>query len=224
MKTLQILFIILLCATPLFADQALLLTEIEQIQEKIWHLQRDIAGQKTSVVENQKQLKLLATKTDEGRLALDERLTGLAQSISAEKEKTSLIEGELQKLNEAFVTLINEVRQQNSSMPEQTERITTLEGSLRALQEELASQQTSTGKELAETRQQLIETHQQLVETRAQVDALGQDVGGRIEQIGLWGAGAALILIIVLASVVVGRKNKPKKQSSDWKQPPRHEM
>ena len=217
LKTLQILFIVLLCATPLYADQALLLTEIEQIQEKIWHLQRGMAGQKSSFAEHQKQLKLLDAKTDGGRLELDERLAGLAQSISSQQEKTSLIEGELQKLNEAFSTLTNEVRQQNNAMPEQAKRISTLEGSLRTLQVALTSQQTSTEQELAETRKQLIET-------RTQVDTLGQDVGGRIEQIGLWGGGAALILIIVLMIVIVVRKNKPKKQSSDWKQPPKHEM
>ena len=217
LKTLQILFIILLCATPLFADQALLLTEIEQIQEKIWHLQRDIAGQKSSVTEYQKQLKSLAVKADDGHLELDERLTRLAQSISSQQEKTNLIETDLKNLNEALATLTNEVRQQNSAIPDQTKKINFLEESLRTLQGELASQQTSTEQELAETRKQLIET-------RAQVDKLGQDVGGRIEQIGLWGAGAALILIMVLTIVIVGRKNKMKKQSSDWKQPPRHEM
>ena len=217
LKTLQILFIILLCATPLYADQALLLTEIEQIQEKIWHLQRDIAGQKGSVTEYQNQLKLLGAKADDGHLEIDERLSGLAQTISSQQEKASLIETDLKNLNEALATLTSEVRQQNSAMPEQTKRINTLEGSLRTLQVELASQQTSTEQELAETRKQLIET-------RAQVDMLGQDVGGRIEQIGLWGAGAALILVIVLTIVIVGRKNKPKKQSSDWKQPPKHEM
>ena len=217
LKTLQILFIILLCATPLFADQALLLTEIEQIQEKIWHLQRDIAGQKSSVTEYQKQLKSLAVKADDGHLELDERLTRLAQSISSQQEKTNLIETDLKNLNEALATLTNEVRQQNSAIPDQTKRITILEGSLRTLQTKLASQQTSTEHALTETRKQLMET-------RAQVDMLGQDVGGRIEKIGLWGAGAAVILIVVLIIVIVGRKDKTKKQSSDWKQPPRHEM
>jgi len=217
LKTLQILFIILLCATPLFADQALLLTEIEQIQEKIWHLQRDIAGQNKSVAEHQKQLKLLAAKDDTERLELDRRLAALAQSISSQQEKTSLIEGELQKLNVAFSTLSNEVRQQNNTMPEQTKRISALEGTLQTLQVELASQQRSTEKELAETRKQLLET-------RAQVNTLGQDVGGRIEQIGLWGAGAALILIIVLTILLTGRKSKSKVRSRDREQPPKHEM
>ena len=46
MKTLLSLFVALLCAAPLYADQALVLTEIEQIQEKIWYLQRDLATQK----------------------------------------------------------------------------------------------------------------------------------------------------------------------------------
>ena len=81
----------------------------------------------------------------------------------------------------------------------------------------MTAKQTSTEQELAETRNQLIEI-------RSQLDTLGQDVGGRIEQIGLWGAGAALIMAIVLTIVIVGRRGKSKGKVSDQKMPPRHEM
>lgn len=217
MKTLQILLIIVLCATPLYAGQALVLTEIEQIQEKIWHIQRAVAAQNTSIEEQHKQLKLLANKTDNGRLESDKRLAALAQSISSQQEETKQIATELQNLHEALASLTNESRQENSALNEQTGKIATLERSLQALRAEFISKQTS-------TEQALTETRKQLVETRSQLDALGQNVGGRIEQIGLWGTGAALILAAVLTIVIVGRKSRPREKLPERKQPPRHEM
>lgn len=217
MKTLQIIFFILLCATSLHAGQALVLTEIEQIQEKIWHLQRAVAAQNTSIEEQQKQLEIFISKTDGGQLASDEKITALSQSISSQQDKTDQIEAEFQKLNETLTTLTNEVRQKNSAALEQTEKTNALGRSLQTVRAEFTAKQTKTEQELAETRKQLIEI-------RSQLDALGQDVGGRIEQIGLWGAGAALIMAIVLAIVVVGRRDKSKGKVADRKLPPRHEM
>ena len=49
-----------------------------------------------------------------------------------------------------------------------------------------------------------------MVETRSQLDALGQDMGGRVEQIGYWAAGAALFLALILTIVMALRKrDKP---------------
>ncbi|MDH3453807.1 MAG: hypothetical protein OEL80_01585 [Desulfuromonadales bacterium] len=217
MKTLQIFFVIMFCAMPLYADQALVLTEIEQIQERIWHLQRTVAAQKTSIDAQQKQLGLIASKADSGRLELSERLTALTESTSGQKDATRQLEIEIGSLNQALALLTNEVRQKDSSVVEQAGRTGALEGSLQELRAEFAALQTSTAQELAETRRQLDET-------RAQLDAMGQDVGGRIEQIGLWGGGAALILAIVLTVVAIGRKSRPKKHSPDRKLPPKHEM
>lgn len=217
MKTLQIFFFILLCATPLRADQALVLTEIEQIQEKIWKLQRTVAAQKNSIEEHQKQLGLIAAEADNAQLELSDRLTSLAQSTSSQKDVTSQLEIEIGNLSQALATLTNEVRQNDSALQEQAQRIGAVEGSLQGLRTEFAAQQASTQQELAATRGQLSET-------RAQFDAMGQDVGGRIEQIGLWGAGAALILAIVLTIAIVGRKSKSTQPYPDRKQPPKHEM
>jgi len=102
LKTLQIIFFILLCATSLHAGQALVLTEIEQLQEKIWHLQRAVAAQNTSIEEQQKQLDLFISKTDGGQLALDERITALTQSISSQQDKTNQIEAEFQNLHQTL--------------------------------------------------------------------------------------------------------------------------
>ncbi len=62
MKALQICILLLLFAAPLYAEQALVLTEIERIQEKIWYLQKDLVEQKTSLKEQQKQLQQLSRK------------------------------------------------------------------------------------------------------------------------------------------------------------------
>jgi chromosome segregation ATPase len=217
LKTLQIIFFILLCATPLHAGQALVLTEIEQIQEKIWHLQRAVATQNTSIEEQQKQLELFIIKADGVQLALDEQITLLSQSISSQQDKTKLLAAEFQDLHAALTTLTNEVGQSNSAALEQTEKNRALERSLQRVRAEFTAKQTGTEQELAETRKQLIEI-------RSQLDALGQNVGGRIEQISLWGAGAGLFIIIVLTIVLVGRRDKSKGQAAGRKLPPRHEM
>ena len=217
MKTVQIILFILFCATSLHAGQALILTEIEQIQEKIWHLQRAVAAQNTSIEEQQKQLELFIRKADGGQLALDEKITALSKSVSSQQERTKQIEAEFQNLHEALTTLTNEVGQRNSAALEQVEKISALERSLQTVRAEMAAKQTSTEQELAETRKQLIEI-------RSQLDSLGQDVGGRIEQIGLWGAGAALVMAIVLTIVIAGRRGKSKGKVADRKLPPRHEM
>lgn len=217
MKVLQILFIILLCTTSLCAGQALVLTEIEQIQEKIWHLQRAVAAQKSSTEEQQKQLKLVASKVNDGRVALENQLSALIQSTSNRQDETKRLENELQNLSETLASFSNQAMQRNTLMQEQAEQIETLEGSLKTLRGELSSKQTSLEQELAETRRQLSET-------RTQVDALGQDVGGRIKQIGVWGAGAALILAMMLALIIVGRKDKSRGRPPERKQPPKHEM
>lgn len=221
LKTLQIIFFILLCATPLHAGQALVLTEIEQLQEKIWHLQRAVATQNTSIKEQQKQLELFISKADGGQLALDEKVTVLSQSMSNQQDKTKQIEVDFQKLNESLTTLTNEAGQRSSSTLEQTDKTIALERSLQSLRAEFTAKQTS-------TEQELVETRKQLVEIRSQLDSLGQDVGGRIEEISLWGAGAALavalIMVIVLMIVIVGRRDKSKGKVADRTLPPRHEM
>ena len=217
LKTLQIIFFILLCATPLHAGQALVLTEIEQLQEKIWHLQRAVAAQNTSIEKQQKQLELFISKADGGQLTLDKKISALSQSISSQQDKTTQIEAEFLNLHEALTTLKNEVGKRNSAALDQTEKSSVLEKSLQTVRAEFIAKQTSTEQELAETRKQL-------AEIRSQLDALGHDVGGRIEQIGLWGAGAAVIMAIVLMMVIVGRRDKSKAKVADRKLPPRHEM
>ncbi|MCK4509354.1 MAG: hypothetical protein KAU27_12465 [Desulfuromonadales bacterium] len=217
MKALQILLVILLCTTPLYAGQALVLTEIEGIQEKIWYLQRDLTAQKSSLEKYQKQLKLLVSKTDKHQLDQNERLTALIQSTTNQKNETRQTESDLNNLTEALTTLSEEVKQQNRTMLEQTGKIDRLEGSLQALRAEFAAQQASSD-------QAITETNQALAETRSQLDTLNQNTGSRIEQISLWGGGAALLLAIVVTISLVFRRNPAKRTSPERKPPTKHEM
>jgi phage-related tail protein len=217
LKTLQALLIILIFATPLWAEQALVLTEIEKIQENLWYLKKDLATQKTSLETQQKELGLLASKTDKGYLNLNEQVTALAELVTAQKKATRQIEINLGNLSETLATLTGEIGTQSSAKQEQTVEIESLGKALRALQAEYSLKQESTEQALAETRTQLSET-------RSQLETMKKDVGGRVEQIGLWGSGAALVLAIILTIGFAFRRNPGKKTSTDLKHPPKHEM
>ena len=216
LKALQILLIILLCTTPLYAEQALVLTELEGLQEKIWYLQRDITTQKGSLEGYQKQLEILASRTDKNQLEQNERLAALLQSTAIQQDETQQVANNLKNLTEALAALGKEVKQQNRTMLEQAGKTGALEGSLQALRAEFASKQASTDQLLAETRQQLIEA-------RSQVDMLDQNASVRIEQISLWGGGAALVLAIILTISLTFRRSS-KRTPPERTQPPKHEM
>ncbi len=217
LKTLQILLAIMLCTTPLYAEQALILTEIEGIQEKVWYLQRDITAQKGSVEKTQKQLKLLVSRTDKHQLNQNKQLTALVQVTTKQQNETIQIESDLKSLIEALSAQRKEVKQQNLTILDQAGKVGTLEGSRQALRAEFAAQQASANQAHAEI-------HQQLIEIRSQLDTLSQNTGTRIEQISLWGGGAALVLAIVLTIILASRKSPTKRTSHERKPPPKHEM
>ncbi len=108
-------------------------------------------------------------------------------------------------------------------MLEQADKIGTLEDSLQTLRAEFAAQQAKNDQARAEIDQALAEARQQLVETRSQLDMLSQNTGTRIEQISLWGVGAALFLAILLTIILTFRKS-PVKTSSERKPSQKHEM
>jgi chromosome segregation ATPase len=224
LKILHILLVILLCSTHLYAGQALVLTEIEGIQEKIWYLQRDLTVQKSLLEKYQKQLELLTSKTDKSQLDQKEHLTALIQSTTNQQDKTEQTESDLNKLTEALAALSEEVQQQNRTVLEQAGKIGTLEGSLQTLRAEFAAQQASTDQARTAIDQALAEARQQLVETRSQLDTLSQNTGTRIEQISLWGGGAALFLAILLTIILTFRKSPVKKTPSERKPSQKHEM
>lgn len=217
MKAINILLLLILCTTPLYAEQALVLSEIEKIQESIWYLQKDLALQKTSLKEQQAQVERLNSARDKSQQELNGHLTALAKAINAQQGRTSQIEASLTNLSEQLTTLTDEVRGQKTARQEQTGEVATLAESLQALRKEFVTRQANNEQALAEARQQLDET-------RAQLETLGKDVGGRVEQISLWGAGAILALALILTIGLAFRRSGTRKPLPELKHPPRHEM
>lgn len=217
MKTLLSLVVILFCAAPLFADQALVLTEIEQIQEKIWYLQRDIAAQKSAVEKQQEQLTRLAAGTDKKLTAVETQLSAVTQSVSGQQKNLQDIEGSLQSLKEAVTALVNEFNQQNQAQLQQAEKSGSQEGLMRALREEFASNRK-------QTEQALIETQKQLAETRSELTSLKTNEGDSFNQLILWGGGIALALAVLLSVVLVFRSGKSRSYTEKREFPTKHEL
>ncbi len=201
MKALQIFFLLLLCAAPLYAEQALVLSEIERIQEKIWYLQKDLVEQKTSLKKQQKQLEILDNKTEASQTDLNEQFASQLQAVETQAERINQALSELEPIEESLGSLTDQFVIQSNTIVEQSGRISELEGQLQKMQADFSSVQDKTNKALAETQAQADKT-------RSKIDALGQDVGGQVEQISMWGMGAALILAVMLTFIIVSRKDK----------------
>jgi chromosome segregation ATPase len=201
LKVLQIFLLLLLFAAPLYAEQALVLSEIERIQEKIWYLQNDLVEQKTSLKKQQKQLELLDNKTEASQTDLNEQFASQLQAFGTQTERINQALSELAPLAETLASLTDQFVIQNETILEQSGKLSALEGLLQKMQTEFSSVQEKTTKALAETQAQTDET-------RSKIDALGQDVGGQVEQISMWGMGAALILAVMLTFIIVSRKDK----------------
>jgi len=201
LKALQLFFLLLLFAAPLYAEQALVLTEIERIQEKIWYLQKDIVEQKTSLKDQQKQLKFLVKKTEASQTDINEKFASQLQVVEAQTERIKQALAELEPITKSIGSLTDQFILQNNTIVEQSGKISALQGQLQKMQAEFSSVEEKTSKALAETQAQVDET-------RSRIDALGQDVGGQVEQISMWGMGAALILAVMLTFIIVSRKDK----------------
>ena len=208
LKTLYMLIVILFCSMPLHAENVSILTELEQLQEKLWYLQRDLKENKASHEKQQKQLDSLVSGSGKEKLQLQERLAASTQETANLQETTRQLENDLVKLGEALIALTEEVRQQNSAFSDQEGRIEALEESMAVLLGERAAQKTDTGQELSALRTQLAETRTQMDKARSQVDALEQDVVGQIKQLGYWGAGVALFFFMALTFVIILCKNR----------------
>ncbi len=207
MKTLFPLLIFLVCASALHAEVSVL-TEIEQLQEKLWYLQRDATANKDRLETQQEQLARLTSGLDQERIALDERLTSLAAATNDQSREVRRMADTLEQLQESSQALATELASQRATLLDQAGKLGAVEGSLQALRSEMATQQTAAGQGLAELRDQLAETRSQLAENRARIDDLGRDMGGRVEQIGYWSAGGGALLVILLVIVLVVRKSR----------------
>ena len=201
MKALQLFILLLLFAAPLYAEQALVLTEIERIQEKIWYMQKDLVEQKGSLKKQQKQLEILDNQAEASQTYLKEQFARQLRVVETQSEDINLALSELKPIEESLGSLTDQFVIQSNTIVEQSNRISDLEDQLKKTQTELSSSQEKISKTLAETRAQVDET-------RSKIDALGQDVGGQVEQISMWGMGAALILAVMLTFIIVSRKDK----------------
>lgn len=177
--------------------------ERQQMNKRLAALSQAAAGQQ-ELTDRLNALRQAAADQHE----LSERLTTLSQAASDQQERTGLVENGLVKLGEALSSLTAEIRQQNMVFTEQGDKLSALEQAMAALRTELAARQSGAGQELVDLRAQLDEARAQLLETRSRLDALGQDVGSQLKQFGYWGAGAALILCIVLTFAVALRKER----------------
>jgi chromosome segregation ATPase len=201
LKALQLFILLLLFAAPLYAEQALVLSEIERIQEKIWYLQKDLVEQKASLKEQQKQLKNLSDNTESSYSDIKEQFAKQIESIETQTERINHALTELEPLTGSLASLNDQAIIQEDTILQQASKISTLEGQLKKMQTAFSATQEKTSKALAETRAQVDEA-------RSKIETLGQDVGGQVEQISLWGMGAALILAVMLTFIIVSRKDK----------------
>ena len=202
---------------PLYADQALVLTEIEQIQEKIWYLQRDLAAQKSAIEKQQEQYTRHSAGTNKRQLDVETQLTAVTQEVARQQEKLQGIEDSLQSLKETVTALDGEVNQQNRAQLQQAEKSGTQEGLLRTMREELAANRRL-------TEQALAETQKQLAETRTELAALKTNASGQFNQLILWGGGIALGLSILL-TIILAFRSGGSRQSADKREfPTKHEL
>jgi chromosome segregation ATPase len=196
------LLTILFCSTALHAESLSTQTELELVQEKLLHLNRETAAYKAeykaSLEEQQKQLGLLASSVDKRQLELNKHLTALAQADTNQRERARQMEKAVGKLGDLLTALTTEVTQQNGLLLDQAEKIDALEGSLNAIRADLVTQETNTEQAFIDLRTRFAEDQAQMVEARLQMDMLAQDEGNQRKQIGYWGAAALLILVITL--------------------------
>jgi chromosome segregation ATPase len=207
----------MVCAMPLYADQALVLTEIEQIQEKIWYLQRDLAAQKSAIEKQQEQYTRHSAGTNKRQLDVETQLTAVTQEVARQQEKLQGIEDSLQSLKETVTALDGEVNQQNRAQLQQAEKSGTQEGLLRTMREELAANRRL-------TEQALAETQKQLAETRTELAALKTNASGQFNQLILWGGGIALGLSILLTIILAFRSGGSRKSADKREFPTKHEL
>lgn len=217
MKLFNALLAALLFAAPVYADQALVLTEIEQIQEKIWYLQRDLAAQKTAMEKQRQDLVRRADEIDKRQLEREARMAGMAQTVARQQESLQALDSSVQSLKETVNNLANEFDQQTRTQLQQAEKSGTQEGLLRAMRDESTASRKQNEQALAEMREQL-------AETRAALAALKTNQGESYDRLILYGGGAALALMVLLTIGLAFRGGRSKRHEEKREFPTRHEL
>ena len=190
MRTLSVLLIILLWATAIHAEVSVL-TELEQIQEKVWYLQRDMTVLQSSVEAQQKALTQAVADNQKQQKNLDVQLTGLNKELTLQREKITQVNGVLEKFGAALKALANRSGQSNSALSDQLGKLDRLQSAVGALQAEMAAQQSGRGQDLGEL-------HTQLTTTRSEMVQMQEEMSNQKKQLLYWGGGVVALCVLVL--------------------------
>ncbi len=207
LKVLCLLFMIFFISLPLNAQEISSLRELEQAQEKIWYLQRDVKKAKIRLEEQQKQLDSLNALVKKEIKHINEEIRSFSEETETQKEKTNQTEIDLKQMGEALHALYAEVKQQNERIADQTETIQGLENSLTML-DEREKQKNGASEELLTIRDQLSSVRSQTAENQAQLAKLEKNMSDQIKKLGYWGTGIALLFAILLTFTMIMVKNK----------------
>lgn len=208
MKVFASLCLFLLWAGPLAAQQVPVLTELEQVQEKLWFLQRDISSLQEAVEAEQAQLDQFASEIRQGEERFEQRFSALAAANTDQAQTTAQLEAIVDDLGEALTTLTAEVQAQNASLLDQAQQIAAFEKALASLQGEMAAGSTVADEDLTELRTEVAAVRGHLGENRTKLSALEQDLDQQFKQLAYYGAGAVLGLVILLAICVAVMKSR----------------
>jgi chromosome segregation ATPase len=216
-KTLSLLFLSFFVSLSAHAEQALVLTEIEQLQEKVWYLQRDLSTQKTALEQYQQEIKGIVTSDKESQQTLEKKLATLTELVNSQQNRTSQTESNLKGLDEALTALRDEFNQQNAVQLQQAQKTGTQEGLLQSLRDQLTATRQNTEMTLAET-------NKRLDEALAQILSLQQSNNKGFNQTALYLGGAALILAVLLTVGFIFLNNKSKQTTYIPEQRQNHEL
>ncbi len=207
LKVLCLLFMIFFISLPLNAQEISSLRELEQAQEKIWYLQRDVKKAKIRLEEQQKQLDSLNALVNKEIKHINEEIRSFSEETETQKEKTNQTVIDLKQMGEALHALYAEVKQQNERIADQTETIQGLEHLLTML-DEREKQKNGASEELLTIRDQLSSVRSQTAENQAQLAKLEKNMSDQIKKLGYWGTGIALLFAILLTFTMIMVKNK----------------
>ncbi len=190
MRTLSLLLIILLWSSVVHAEVSVL-TELEQIQEKVWYLQRDMTALQASVEAQQKALPQVVADNQKQKKHLDVQLTGLNKELTLQREKIAQINVVLEKFSTALKALANRSGQSNTVLSDQLGKLDQLQSAVGALQAEMAAQQSGRGQDLGEL-------HTQLAMLRSDMVRMQSEMAKQQKQLLYWGGGVVALCVLIL--------------------------
>ena len=209
--------LVLSWASPAMAEQALILTEIEQVQEKVWYLQRDIASQTSQLQEQKKQIEKLSALVKKVQKESTAGSREEVQRLEKQQEEVLQLKNDLQELKTMVTAIESELKTLGRDISTGSEKTGTQEGLLKSLQDTVATQSTR-------TEQAFILIRDKLEETRAELESLKATRNEKLNQIVLWGGGVALGLLILLISILIFRGGSSKKSGNERRRSQDYEL